>query len=105
MARHGESWTADEFSAEMKLEPFARAMRELAPKVWLTALRKVQNPHRAGLDVVMPDPKFGTLKVSPVFFMTDADMEAYLRQHNLPNEWDYFDPAKGDEKRECGLHT
>jgi phosphoadenosine phosphosulfate reductase len=22
----------------------------------------------------------------------------------LPNEWDYFDPAKADEKRECGLH-
>ncbi len=32
-------------------------------------------------------------------------MEAYLKQHNLPNEWDYFDPAKADEKRECGLHA
>ena len=26
-------------------------------------------------------------------------------EHNLPNEWDYFDPAKADEKRECGLHA
>jgi phosphoadenosine phosphosulfate reductase len=32
-------------------------------------------------------------------------MEAYLAEHGLPNEWDYFDPAKGDEKRECGLHV
>jgi phosphoadenosine phosphosulfate reductase len=32
-------------------------------------------------------------------------MEAYLKQHDLPNEWDYFDPAKADEKRECGIHT
>ena len=32
-------------------------------------------------------------------------MEAYLKEHNLPNEWDYFDPAKADEKRECGLHA
>jgi phosphoadenosine phosphosulfate reductase len=32
-------------------------------------------------------------------------MESYLRKHNLPNEWDYFDPAKADEKRECGLHA
>ena len=32
-------------------------------------------------------------------------MEAYLRDHRLPNEWDYFDPAKADEKRECGLHA
>jgi len=32
-------------------------------------------------------------------------MEAYLEEHDLPNEWDYFDPAKADEKRECGLHA
>jgi phosphoadenosine phosphosulfate reductase len=89
----------------MKLEPFQRGIRELAPRVWLTALRKVQNPHRAGLDVVVWDENFKLLKVSPVFHWSDADMEAYLRQHNLPNEWDYFDPAKADEKRECGLHA
>jgi phosphoadenosine phosphosulfate reductase len=93
------------FSALMKLEPFQRGMRELAPKVWITALRKVQNPNRAGLDIVSADPNFGTLKVSPVFYLSDAQMDAYLKAHNLPNEWDYFDPAKADDKRECGLHA
>jgi len=93
------------FSALMKLEPFQRGMKELAPAVWITALRKVQNPNRAELDIVSHDANFGTLKVSPLFYATDADLEAYLRQHNLPNEWDYFDPAKADEKRECGLHA
>jgi phosphoadenosine phosphosulfate reductase len=93
------------FSALMKLEPFQRGMRELAPTVWITALRKVQNPNRAGLDIVSLDENFGALKVSPFFYATDADLEAYLTKHNLPNEWDYFDPAKADEKRECGLHT
>jgi phosphoadenosine phosphosulfate reductase len=93
------------FSAVMKLEPFQRGMRELAPKVWITALRKVQNPNRAGLDVVSQDTNFGSLKVSPVFHLTDPDMEAYLKAHSLPNEWDYFDPAKADDKRECGLHA
>ena len=94
-----------QFSALMKLEPFQRGMKELAPTVWITALRQVQNPNRAGLDIVSEDKNFGTLKVSPVFHWTDAEMEAYLKQHNLPNEWDYFDPAKADAKRECGLHT
>jgi phosphoadenosine phosphosulfate reductase len=94
-----------EFSAVMKLEPFQRGMRELAPKVWITALRKVQNPNRAGLDIVSIDGNFGALKVSPLFYATDAELEAYLEQHDLPNEWDYFDPAKADEKRECGLHA
>jgi len=93
------------FSAAMKLEPFQRGMKELAPAIWITALRKVQNPNRAGLDIVSPDGNFNSLKVSPVFYWSDAEMEAYLKQHSLPNEWDYFDPAKADEKRECGLHA
>lgn len=93
------------FSAVMKLEPFQRGMRELAPVVWITALRKVQNPNRAELDIVSADTNFGSLKISPVFYFSDADMESYLAEYKLPNEWDYFDPAKADEKRECGLHA
>ena len=110
-AIHGPIPTTDQeeelkqFSAVMKLEPFQRGMEELAPTVWITALRKVQNPNRAGLDIVSEDGNFGALKVSPVFYWSDADMEDYLKQHNLPNEWDYFDPAKADEQRECGLHA
>jgi phosphoadenosine phosphosulfate reductase len=110
-AVHGPVPSADDeeglkqFSAVMKLEPFQRGMKELAPVVWFTALRQVQNPNRAGLDILSQDSNFGTLKVSPAFYWSDAEMEAYLKQHNLPNEWDYFDPAKADEKRECGLHA
>jgi phosphoadenosine phosphosulfate reductase len=94
-----------EFSAVMKLEPFLRGMKELAPAVWLTALRRAQNPSRAGLDIVVHDNNFNTLKVNPVFYWSDLEMENYLKQHHLPNEWDYFDPTKADEKRECGLHA
>jgi phosphoadenosine phosphosulfate reductase len=94
-----------QFSTLTKLEPFQRGMKELAPTVWITALRKVQNPNRAGLDIVSEDKNFGALKLSPLFYWSDSDMENYLKQHNLPNEWDYFDPAKADDKRECGLHA
>jgi len=93
------------FGTVMKLEPFQRGMKELAPTVWITALRKLQNPNRAGLDIVSHDQNFGALKVSPFFYWSDADLDAYLAKHQLPNEWDYFDPAKADEKRECGLHA
>jgi phosphoadenosine phosphosulfate reductase len=93
------------FSTVMKLEPFQRGMKELAPTLWITALRQVQNPSRAGMDIVVADTNFNTIKVSPLFYWTDAQMESYLQQHSLPNEWDYFDPAKADEKRECGLHA
>lgn len=93
------------FSTLMKLEPFQRGMQELAPTFWITALRKVQNLNRAGLDIVSADANFGAVKVSPLFTWKDADLEAYLKQNDLPNEWDYFDPAKADDKRECGLHA
>ena len=110
-AIHGPIPTTDDetglkkFSAVMKLEPFQRGMKELAPTVWITALRQVQNPNRAGLDIVALDENFGALKVSPFFYFSDAELDAYLARHDLPNEWDYFDPAKADEKRECGLHA
>jgi phosphoadenosine phosphosulfate reductase len=27
-----------------------------------------------------------------------------MQKHNLPDNEDYFDPTKGEEHRECGLH-
>ena len=93
------------FSADMKIEPFRRGMRELAPAIWITGLRRVQNPGRARMDYLEDDAVFGVLKLNPVLDWTDAQMDAYLEEHSLPIEWDYFDPAKADEKRECGLHA
>ena len=96
----------ESFSRIMKLEPFERGMRELAPTVWITALRKEQNPQRAAtLQPVMWDAKFQTLKVNPILEWTPVEMDAYLAEHQLPNERTYYDPAKGDEKHECGLHA
>jgi len=96
----------ESFSRIMKLEPFERGMRELAPKVWITALRKEQNPQRAAsLKTVMWDAKFNCLKVNPILEWTPVEMDAYLAEHSLPNERTYYDPAKGDEKHECGLHA
>jgi len=109
-AVHGALDLSDEaalrsFSAEFKLEPFRRGLRELAPLVWLTALRRTQNAGRAELELVSFDPTFGVVKVNPLLAWSDAQLEEYLSRHGLPNEWDYFDPAKADEKRECGLHA
>lgn len=96
----------ESFSRIMKLEPFERGMRELAPDIWITALRKEQNPQRAAtLQPVMWDAKFQCLKINPILDWTPVEMEAYLAKYNLPNEHTYYDPAKGDEKHECGLHA
>ena len=94
----------DDFTREVKLEPFARAMAEFAPEVWLTAIRKEQTPFRDSLDIVTQDAGNPVLKVAPLFYWSELDLEEYLVEHDLPIEEDYFDPTKVLKDRECGLH-
>ena len=93
-----------EFTEQVKLEPFRRAMAEHRPDVWLTNLRKGQTALRDSLDVLSLS-KDGVLKVSPFYHWSDTQLDAYLKEHKLPNEHKYFDPTKVLENRECGLHT
>ena len=93
-----------EFTEQVKLEPFGRAMAEHAPDVWFTNLRKGQTALRDSLDILSVG-KDGVLKVSPFYYYSDAELDVYLEENNLPNEFKYFDPTKVLENRECGLHT
>lgn len=93
-----------EFTEQVKLEPFRRAMKEHKPDVWFTNLRRGQTAHRDSLDILSLS-KDGVLKVSPFYYWSDAQLDAYLAQRGLPNEFKYFDPTKVLENRECGLHT
>ena len=94
----------DEFTRQVKLEPFQRALSELKPDLWLNAIRQDQTEFRQGMNIVSSS-KDGVIKVAPLYHWTEEQLDAYLTEHNLPNEHDYFDPTKGLEHRECGLHT
>jgi len=91
------------FTEQVKLEPFKRAMAEHQPKIWFTNLRKGQTAFRNSIGV-LSFSKDGILKVSPFYHWSDADLDNYLQEHNLPNEFKYFDPTKVESNRECGLH-
>jgi phosphoadenosine phosphosulfate reductase len=91
------------FTEEVKLEPFARALRETAPKVWFTALRATDSAVRAQMDPVSINPD-GLIKVAPLLHWTSKDLYQYCEAHGLPNNFDYVDPTKGEDQRECGLH-
>lgn len=91
------------FTREVKLEPFERALREMDPDVWFTALRAEDTPERARMAAVSRNAD-GLLKVSPLLHWSARDLHEYLQAHDLPNNFDYFDPTKVEEKRECGLH-
>mgnify|MGYP003499679641 CR=1 FL=1 len=92
------------FTEQVKLEPFRRAMEEHKPQVWFTNLRQGQTAFRDSIGIFSVS-KDGVLKVSPFYYWSDADLDAYLAEHNLPNEFKYFDPTKALENRECGLHA
>ncbi|HAJ12374.1 MAG: phosphoadenosine phosphosulfate reductase family protein [Hydrogenophaga sp.] len=91
------------FTEEVKLEPFARALREMAPKVWFTALRATDTAVRAQMQPVSINPD-GLIKVAPLLHWTSKDLYQYCERHGLPNNFDYVDPTKGEDNRECGLH-
>ena len=46
----------------------------------------------------------GLIKVAPLLHWSAKDLHAYCQTHGLPNNFDYFDPTKAEERRECGLH-
>lgn len=94
----------EKFTEEVKLEPFRRAMDEIKPDLWITNLRKGQTVFRDGLNILTKTVN-GLLKISPFYNWTDSELDNYMKEHNLINEYNYFDPTKVDEKRECGLHN
>lgn len=99
----------DEFTEQVKLEPFRRALTELNPDVWFTAIRSEQTEFRNNLDVLSLS-KDGVLKVAPLYHLKSDELNEYLVNHGLPSigtygELDYFDPTKALANRECGLHT
>lgn len=91
------------FTEQVKLEPFKRAMNELQPDIWFTNLRKGQTAFRDSIDIVSKS-KDGKLKISPFYNWSDNQLDTYLEENNLPNEFKYFDPTKVESNRECGLH-
>ena len=94
----------EKFTQQVKLEPFKRAMEEIKPDLWITNLRKGQTEFRNNIDIVT-ETNEGLLKISPFYYWSDSDLDGYMDEHNLENEFDYFDPTKVNEKRECGLHN
>lgn len=108
-----------------KVEPLAAALD--GRHAWATGLRRGESPTRANTPVVSWDVKNDMVKVCPLVDWTEADVEAYQVQHDLPRNpliaQGYpsigcapctrrvepgADPRSGrwagKEKVECGLH-
>jgi len=71
---------------------------------WITNLRTGQTSFRDELNI-FNRTEANLLKISPFYYWADKDLDDYMEKYNLTNEYDYYDPTKVDEKRECGLHN
>jgi phosphoadenosine phosphosulfate reductase len=65
-----------------KVAPLRRALIDRS--AWLTGLKRVDAPTRTDAPIVSWDNSFGLVKVNPIATWTEADVESYVRDHQLP---------------------
>lgn len=65
-----------------KIEPLKRAIKGY--EVWVTGIRAEQSANREDMDFVEWDEANQIIKVHPLFHWSLADVEDYLKKHNIP---------------------
>lgn len=118
----------DQCCHDRKILPLRRAVRELAPLAWISAIRKDQTADRGKADVVQWDAKFNLTKVNPLLNWTKRDVWGFVHKHEVPYNvlhdrdypsigcWPCTRPVAAGEddragrwagkvKKECGLHV
>ena len=96
-------------------------------QAWMSGMRRSESETRRGAPIVARDLR-GLVKVNPIATWTDLDVEAYIRDHDVPTNpllaqgypsigcWPCTKPVadgqdarsgrwQGRGKTECGLHT
>ena len=69
---------------ENKVEPFDRAMRELAPAAWLRGIRRDQSDTRKSRQFVEHSSRHDCFAVSPLLKWSRRDIHQYLKKFDLP---------------------
>ena len=70
--------------AANKIEPFVRAMRQVAPRGWLRGIRRNQSESRKRVPFIEWDKRYGCYALSPLLNWTPRDIHLYLKQNDLP---------------------
>jgi phosphoadenosine phosphosulfate reductase len=65
-----------------KIEPLHRAIRGY--KIWITGIRAEQSPNREDMRAVEYDAANNILKIHPLFHWTLAEVEDYIKTHQVP---------------------
>ncbi len=128
-ARWGKLWEQgseglERYAQLNKVEPMNRALTEHKAQVWLSGLRRSQSRTRANREFL--ELQGDKLKAYPILDWADAQVEHFIRQHDLPThpladkgyvtmgDWHSTRPIEegmtaeetrfNGAKYECGLH-
>jgi phosphoadenosine phosphosulfate reductase len=72
----------DECCAIRKVEPLERALEPY--DAWAAGLRRDEGPSRANTPVVGFEAGRGKVKVAPLAYWTEAEVQAYIAHHKVP---------------------
>jgi phosphoadenosine phosphosulfate reductase len=72
----------DECCAIRKVEPLNRALADY--DAWAAGLRRDEGPSRANTPVVNFEAARGKVKVAPLAYWTEADVQAYIEKYDVP---------------------
>ncbi|PSN19055.1 phosphoadenosine phosphosulfate reductase [filamentous cyanobacterium CCP5] len=122
-------WEKDvvRFHQLTKIEPLARALRELEVRTWITGRRRDQSNKRQDMPIVEMDPR-GYLKVNPLANWNRKQVWNYIYSQNViynplhdqgytsigdeplttpvkPGESERAGRWRGSNKTECGIHV
>ena len=67
--------------AMRKVEPLARTLAGY--DAWVTGVRRVEAPTRAGTPLVTWDEKFGLVKVNPIAAWSDEQLQSHIDDHGI----------------------
>ncbi|WP_440054834.1 phosphoadenylyl-sulfate reductase [Pseudoalteromonas sp. T1lg65] len=128
-ALYGKLWEQGEegikrYNTLNKVEPMARALKDLNAGTWFSGLRRQQSSTRADKPIL--EISRGTVKVYPIIDWHNRDVHQYLTKYDLPYHplWEQgyvsmgdvhttrkLEPGMTEEEtrffglnRECGLH-
>jgi phosphoadenosine phosphosulfate reductase len=65
-----------------KVQPLQDILR--GKKAWLSGIRRTETPERADTPLAEWNPKWGLVKISPIAIWSDADVERYQHENELP---------------------
>ncbi len=65
-----------------KIEPLGRALKDA--EIWITGLRAGQSPNRKQMQQVEWDEHHQVIKIHPLFFWSNTELEEYIDTHTVP---------------------